>query len=516
MYLLDYLSAMDVNSSISPGLLLVIVLGYFAILIGISYLTAGKGDNDTFFKAGKSSPWYLVAWGMIGASLSGVTFVSIPGVVGAGGLNQQLSYMQVVLGYLLGYAFIAFVLLPLYYRLGLTSIYEYLAKRFGKSSYLTGAAFFQLSRIIGASFRLYLVAIVLDMFVLGPFGFPVWATVGVTLILIYLYTFKGGMRTVVYTDTLQTFAMLAAVGVSLYALTSNLGGNILDLPSLVSESGFDQLFFFGGGWEDPNNFWKQFLSGALITIVMTGLDQDMMQKNLTCRSLGDAKKNMLSLSVLLIPINLIFLSLGILLYSCMLHIGMEIPAKADQIFPTMAINHLPPAAGITFVIGLIAAAYSSADSALTSLTTSFCVDFLGFSREGGMEKGKQKKTRNIVHIAFAVVLFVVILIFYAINDDSVINSLFRVAGLTYGPLLGLFAFGLSNRRPLRDKLVPIVCIVAPLLSWLIDYNSVAWLGGFQFGFLLLALNGVITFLGLYALSVGAPAENDTVRLSSTT
>lgn len=495
---------MDEHAMISPGLLLAIVVGYFAILIGISYFTAGKGDNDTFFKAGKSSPWYLVAWGMIGASLSGVTFVSIPGVVGAGGLNQQLSYMQVVFGYLLGYAFIALVLLPLYYRLGLTSIYEYLAKRFGKNSYLTGAAFFQLSRIIGASFRLYLVAIVLDVFVLGPLGFPVWGTVAVTLILIYLYTFKGGMRTVVYTDTIQTFAMLAAVGVSLYALTSTLGGSIMDMPSLVQKSGLDQLFFFGGGWEDPNNFWKQFFSGALITIVMTGLDQDMMQKNLTCRSIDDAKKNMFSLSLLLIPINLIFLSLGILLYSCMAHLDMEIPAKADQVFPTMAISHLPPAAGITFIIGLIAAAYSSADSALTSLTTSFCVDFLGFEREGGTAKTNQKATRNVVHIGFAVVLFVVILIFYALSDDSVINSLFRISGLTYGPLLGLFAFGLSNRRPLRDNLVPVICIVAPVLSWLIDYNSVAWLGGFQFGFLLLALNGLLTFLGLYLLSVGAP------------
>ena len=504
-----------VDQTISPGLLLAIVVGYFAVLIGISFLTAGKGDNDTFFKAGKSSPWYLVAWGMIGASLSGVTFVSIPGVVGAGGLNQQLSYMQVVLGYLLGYLFIATVLLPLYYRLGLTSIYEYLANRFGKSSYLTGAAFFQLSRIIGASFRLYLVAIVLDVFVLGPFGFPLWGTVAVTLILIYLYTFKGGMRTVVYTDTLQTFAMLAAVGVSLYALSSNLEGSITDIPRLVGESGLDQMFFFGGGWADPNNFWKQFFSGALLTIVMTGLDQDMMQKNLTCRSLGDAKKNMFSLSVLLIPINLIFLSLGILLYSCMAHTGIDIPAKADQIFPTMAISHLPPIAGITFVIGLIAAAYSSADSALTSLTTSFCVDFLGFSREGGTTKAKQKMTRNIVHIGFAVVLFVVILIFYAINDDSVINSLFRVAGLTYGPLLGLFAFGLSNRRPIRDQLVPVVCIVAPILTWLIDKNSVTWLGGFQFGFLLLALNGVLTFLGLWLLSIGAKEVEDSSAFAKT-
>ncbi len=485
--------------TVSPQLLLGIVLAYFAMLVVVSLFTAGKGDNDAFFKAGKSSPWYLVAWGMIGASLSGVTFVSIPGVVGAGGLNQQFSYMQVVLGYLLGYAMIALVLLPLYYRLGLTSIYSYLEQRFGESSYYTGAAFFQLSRVIGASFRLYLVAIVLDAFVLGPLGVPFWATVATTLALIYIYTFRGGIQTVVYTDTLQTLAMLAAVGIAIYALTHALGGGIGDLPQLIGESGLDQTFFFGGGWADPNNFWKQFFSGALITIVMTGLDQDMMQKNLTCRSLRDAQKNMFSLAVLLVPINLLFLCLGVLLYDYLGAAGINVPAKADQVFPTIALQQLSPIAGVTFIIGLIAAAYSSADSALTSLTTSFCVDFLGFERQPSSDDS-QRRTRGWVHVGFAVLLFIMILAFYRINDDSVINNLFWFAGLTYGPLLGMFGFGLFTSRTVKDAGVPIVCIAAPILTYIIDANSQTLLGGFQFGFLLLALNGILTALGLLLLS----------------
>ena len=491
--------------SVTPGLLLAVVAAYFAVLLAISYATAGRADGEAFFRGGKSSPWYLVAWGMIGASLSGVTFVSIPGVVGAGGLNQQLSYMQVVLGYLLGYAAIAGVLLPLYYRMGLTSIYGYLDARFGGSSYKTGAAFFQVSRIVGASFRLYLVAIVLDGFVLGPLGVPIWATVAVTLALIYLYTYRGGIQTVVYTDTLQTAAMLLAVGVALWYITGTLGGGLADLPRLVADSGMSKAFFFGGGWGDANNFWKQFFGGALITIVMTGLDQDMMQKNLTCRSLGDAQKNMATLAVLLVPINLLFLALGILLYGYLAAEGIAVPGRADQVFPTVALRHLPPVAGVAFIVGLIAAAYSSADSALTSLTTSFCVDFLGMDRAGEATgdpavEAARRRTRSRVHVGFAVVLFAVILGFYLVNDDSVINSLFRVAQYTYGPLLGLFAFGLSSKRRVRDRWVPLVCVAAPVLTYLIDANSDVLLGGFAFGFLLLALNGGLTYAGLWVVS----------------
>lgn len=523
------------GATLSPLGLLAVVGGYFAVLIAIGYLTAGRGDDAAFFRAGRSSPWYLVAWGMIGASLSGVTFVSIPGVVGAGGLNQQLSYMQVVLGYLLGYLAIAGVLLPLYYRLGLTSIYGYLEGRFGPVSYLTGAAFFQLSRIIGASFRLYLVAIVMDAFITGPLGIPFAATVAVTLALIYAYTFKGGIQTVVYTDTLQTAAMLVAVCVTVFYLAEHFDTGIAGIPALIGGSGLDRAFFFDTGWDDPNSFWKQFFGGALITVVMTGLDQDMMQKNLTCRSLGDARKNMASLAILLIPINLLFLCLGILLYLYIGDIGLDV-ARADQVFPTVALQQLPPVAGIAFLIGLIAAAYSSADSALTALTTSFCVDFLGFERDAAAQgagvqgagaqkvgaqgavmrdagvrdagsrlspkprtEAKRKRLRGLVHVGFAVVLFLVILLFYFINDDSVINSLFKVAALTYGPLLGLFAFGMVTRWAVRDAWVPVVCVAAALLTYVIDANSAAWLGGFQFGFLTYALNGALTFLGLVLL-----------------
>ena len=487
-------------TTVSPYLLLGIVLGYFALLIAVSVFTSGRGDSEAFFSAGKSSPWYLVAWGMIGASLSGVTFVSVPGVVGAGGLNQQFSYMQVVLGYLLGYAVIAGVLLPLYYRLGLTTIYGYLGQRFGRVSYRTGSSFFLLSRVVQASFRLYLIAIVLDAFVLGPLGVPFAATVAVTLALIYLYTFRGGIQTVVYTDTLQTLAMLSAVAIAVYALAGALDGGLGELGAIIRSADLGQVFFFEGGWVDPNNFFKQFLSGALITVVMTGLDQDMMQKNLTCRTLGDAQKNMASLAVLLVPINALFLALGALLYIYLAQRGAAVPERADQVFPTVALGYLSPAAGVTFVVGLIAAAYSSADSALTSLTTTFCVDFLGFRQNDGADEARRRRTRNLVHVGFAGVLFVVILAFWLISDESVINSLFRAAGLTYGPLLGLFAFGLSSRRPVRDGLVPAVCVAAPALSYLIDAYSEVLLGGFRFGFLLLALNGGLTYLGLALVS----------------
>ena len=498
---------------LSPLALLAVVGGYFAVLIGVGYFTAGRGDGEAFFKGGRSSPWYLVAWGMIGASLSGVTFVSIPGVVGAGGLNQQYAYMQVVLGYLLGYLAIAYVLLPLYYRLGLTSIYGYLAERFGESAYFTGAGFFQLSRIIGASFRLYLVAMVMDAFVLGPLGVPFWVTVAVTLALIYAYTFRGGIQTVVYTDTLQTTVMLLAVGIAVYSIVTRLGVGLGDVPSLVAESGLDRAFFFGGGWSDPNNFFKQFLSGALITVVMTGLDQDMMQKNLTCRNLGHAQKNVLSLSVLLVPINLLFLTLGILLYVYLGREGIDVPLNeaggvaGDKIFPTVALQQLGPAAGITFLLGLVAAAYSSADSALTSLTTSFCVDFLGFERRErswafAKTENETRRARSLVHVGFAVVLFVTILLFYALPDKSVINKLFTWAGYTYGPLLGMFAFGLSSRRAVRDRWVPVVCVASVLLTVLINANSAAWFGGLQLGFLVLAVNGLLTYMGMWGLSRG--------------
>lgn len=509
------------NASLSPSAILGVIVAYFAVLIAISWWTSRKGgDNADFFVGGRTSPWPLVAFGMIGASLSGVTFISIPGAVGAGGVNQAFSYMQVVFGYLLGYLFIAVVLLPLYYRLGLTSIYEYLRNRIGPQAYKIGAFYFLLSRTIGAAFRLFLVAIVLQEFVTGPMDVPFAVTVAITIVLIWLYTFKGGIKTIVYTDTLQTFCMLVAAGLTVYYIGGALETDLTGMVQLIRNSDYSQLFFFEGGWSDPNNFFKQFFSGALITIVMTGLDQDMMQKNLSMPNFRDAQKNMAAFSFVLIFANLLFLALGALLYIYATSVGLEIPAASDQLYPSIALLHLPPVAGILFILGLVAAAYSSADSALTALTTSFCVDFLGMNDEAAADKTPEqialdKKRRLRVHIGFSVLLFVVILAFRTIGDRAVINSLFKAAGYTYGPLLGLFAFGLFTKLKVREVTllgnvkVPallIVCLLSPVLSMLADAYSQELLAGFQFGFLILAFNGLLTFLGLVALSDFADSD----------
>ncbi len=486
-------------TELSSGLILTVIFGYFILLMTISYFTGKDADNASFFTANKKSPWYLVAFGMIGATLSGVTFISIPGVVGAGGGNQAFSYMQMVMGYMVGYFVIATVLMPVYYRLNLTSIYGYLEDRFGTFSYKTGAAFFLLSRTIGASFRLYLVALVMDRYVTGSMGIPYEVTVAVTIILIWVYTYRGGIKTIVWTDTIQTVSMLAAVIFTIGAIGTQMGKNTGELIQLIGDSNMTQLFFFEGGWSDPNNFYKQFISGALMAIVMTGLDQDMMQKNLTCRTLGDAQKNIFSFSVVLIFANILFLSLGALLYIYADHIGVAIPAKTDQLYPLLALKHLTPFIGIVFIIGLIAAAYSSADSALTSLTTSFCVDILGIEKNEKSED-ENRKTRLIVHVGFSVLLFFVIILFNYINDAAVINGLFKVAGYTYGPLLGLYTFGFFTKRKINDPLAILVCIAAPLITYLFDYNSVNWFNGFKFGFMVLALNGLLTFVGLLLIS----------------
>jgi len=486
-------------NQLSSGLILTVVFGYFLMLMIVSYFTGKDADNASFFTANKKSPWYLVAFGMIGASLSGVTFISIPGVVGAGGGNQAFSYMQMVMGYLVGYFVIATVLMPVYYRLNLTSIYGYLEDRFGMWSYKTGAAFFLISRSIGASFRLYLVAIVMDRFVTGPMGIPFSLTVAVTILLIWVYTYRGGIKTIVWTDTIQTVSMLAAVIFTIVAIGNQMGKNTGELIQLIGDSNMSQFFFFEGGWSDPNNFYKQFISGALIAIVMTGLDQDMMQKNLTCKTLGEAQKNIFSFSVVLVFANMLFLALGALLYIYAAHIGVEIPSKTDQLYPLLALEHLTPFIGIVFVIGLIAAAYSSADSALTSLTTSFCVDILGFERNDKSE-GQNKKTRLLVHVGFSILLFLIIILFNFINDAAVINGLFKVAGYTYGPLLGLYTFGFFTKMKIKDPLALVVCIAAPIITYIIDMNSVAWFNGFKFGFMVLALNGLLTFVGLLLIS----------------
>jgi len=487
------------QTTISPILFLSCVAGYFALLMAIAWRTGRKSSNQSFFLAGRKSPWIVVAIGMIGATLSGVTFISIPGVVGAGGANRDFSYMQLVFGYLLGYLFIAHVLLPLYYRLRLTSIYTYLGGRLGPVSYRTGAAYFLLSRSIGAAFRLFLVAMVMHEFLLKAMNVPFWLTASLTIVLIWIYTYKGGLNTIIWTDTVQTVSMLGAAIWTIFFVLSHLGGDLSSIWARVSEAGYDRVFFFEGGWEDPNNFFKQFFSGALITIVMTGLDQDMMQKNLSCKSLGDAQKNMYTFSAILVVANLVFLILGALLYLYVAEEGLALPERSDNLFPMLALSSFPAALGIVFLIGLLAAAYSSADSALTALTTSFCIDFLGFEEEK-QDTPRQRRTRFGVHLSFSGVILLLIMVFWIISDDAVINLLFRAAGYTYGPLLGLFSFGILTSRTVNDRWVWVVCLLSPLLSFFMDQYSDRLFGGFQFGFLTLALNGLLTFLGLWLIS----------------
>ena len=479
--------------------MMMVIGAYFLFLIFISYQTGKNSNNQTFFLANRQSPWILVAIGMIGASLSGVTFISIPGVVGKGGANMNMSYMQMVFGYLLGYLVIATILMPLYYRLNLTSIYGFLKKRFGVVSYKTGAFYFLLSRVIGASFRLFLVAIVLQTFVMDHFGISFYATVALTIILIWVYTFRGGIKTIVWTDTIQTVCMLSAVALTILAIGNAMDLSLSGIWQAVKSEGYTRVFYFEGGWSDPNNFFKQFVSGAFIAIVMTGLDQDMMQKNLTCKTLKDAQKNIFTFSIILVFANILFLVLGGLLYIYAGQIGLEIPESSDLLFPEIAINHLTPFIGCLFVLGLIASAYSSADSALTALTTSFCIDFLNFETDQRTEEEK-KKVRLKTHIGFSILLFTVIVIFKSLNNDAIINELMIAAGYTYGPLLGLFSFGMMTKRAIRDKWALLVCLAAPVASYFINQNSADIFGGFQFGFLIVVLNGLLTFIGLIIIS----------------
>lgn len=470
-----------------PEYIILLIVAYFSVLILISYLTGKSADNKTFFKANNSSPWYLVAFGMIGASLSGVTFISVPGWVE----GQNMSYFQMVLGYVVGYAVIGLVLLPLYYRLNLTSIYTYLDDRFGKYSYKTGASFFLLSRTIGAAFRLFLVANVLQIILFDAYGIPFWITVSITILLIWLYTFKGGIKTIVWTDTLQTLFMLIAVGVCIYTISDEM--EISNIFSYVADSELSKTFFFDDV-NAGNYFWKRFLAGTFVAIVMTGLDQDMMQKNLTCRNLKDAQKNMFWFTIVLVIVNFFFLALGVLLTDFAQQNGID--AHKDELFPIIATKgNLGLATAVFFLLGLIAAAYSSADSALTSLTTSFSIDILEIDKK--KDKNEQEKTRKKIHILFSFILIATILVFkYFIADESVIAKIFTFANYTYGPLLGLYAFGLFTNLKVKDKMVPFICLASPFLTFSINYLALEYIG-FDFGFSLLILNGLLTFIGLY-------------------
>ncbi|MBA7527208.1 hypothetical protein ES705_19383 [subsurface metagenome] len=476
-----------------PFVILIIILVYFALLLLISSITGRRADSSSFYIGNRQSPWYIVSFGMIGASLSGITFISVPGWI----ITSKFYYMQMVLGYLLGYAVIVHVLLPLYYKLKLTSIYGYLKTRFGNSSYKTGAVFFLISRIIGASFRLFIVANVLQITIFNTLNVPFVLTILITLLFIYIYTFRGGIKTIVWTDTLQTLFMLSAVVVSIVIVSGSLDLDLKGLVSSIVNDEHSRMFNFTD-WRKSSFFFKQFLSGAFITIVMTGLDQDMMQKNLSCRNLRDAQKNMYWYSTLLVPVNILFLSLGVLLVRFSHIRGIPLPEYTDDLFPMLATGAFMPAfLGVIFVLGLIAAAYSSADSAITALTTSITIDL--FEAEH-LEEKRLRTLRWRTHILVSLLIGVVIFVFRLLSNDAVISTLFKAAGYTYGPLLGLYAFGLFTKLHLRDRWVPVIAVSSPFISFLIKVLLEFLIRDYQASFEILVLNGFITFAGLLLIS----------------
>lgn len=475
----------------SPYLVLGIVLGYFFVLIGISWLTSRKADTQTFFTANRKSPWYLVAFGMVGATLSGVTFISVPGEVG----NSAFSYLQFVFGNVVGYWLVAGILLPLYYKLNLVSIYSFLDQRFGPKSYKTGSFFFLISKLIGAAFRLFLVAGVLQLAFFDAFNIPFSVTVIVTIALIWVYTFRGGIKTIVWTDTLQTLFLVSAVIFTIVAISRNLDLNLSELVQTVSADQHSKIFFWD--WRSGNHFLKQFFAGMFVTIVITGMDQDMMQKNLTCKNKWEAQKNMIVFSASFLITVVLFLSLGVMLYIFAEKAGIAIPENSDDLYPLLALQYLGLPVGIAFLLGITAAAYSSADSALTALTTSFSIDFLNIEQ---YDEKKRQQIKKRSHLMFSVLLIGVILAFQAINNQSIVMAVFTAAGYTYGPILGLFIFGLYTKRAVKDKWVPWVGISAPLISYFISANSEQWFNGYKFGFELLILNGALTMLGLLLIS----------------
>ncbi len=479
----------------SPALILTCVALYTVLLFVVTYFTSRKADNKSFFIGNRSSRWYVVAYGMIGASLSGVTFMSVPGDVGKG----AFSYFQMVLGYLLGYFVIAYVLLPLYYRLNLTSIYSYLKQRLGVYSYKTGAFFFILSRTIGASFRLFIVVNVLQIFVFDAWGVPFIVTTAVFILLILAYTFKGGVKTIVWTDSLQTTFMLLSLALSVVLICRELNFSFSEMLSHIFKSDLSKTFVTE--WQGKAFFPKHFFGGMFIAIAMTGLDQEMMQKNISCRNIGEAQKNVVTFSFTLVLVNFVFLCLGALLYLYVSAKGIDIPQRTtDDLFPTIALKHLGSVSAVFFIIGLISAAYPSADGALTALTASFCIDFMRFEERKELSEVQKVRTRQLVHVCFAILLLLVIVVFRAINNEAVIRQLFRVANYTYGPLLGLFFFGILTKRNVRDGIVPVVCLLSPVACYFLDVYSKDLFCGYSFGNELLIVNGCLTFAGLFLVS----------------
>jgi SSS family transporter len=501
----------------TPTLIITILAIYFAVLIVISIITSRGADSDTFFTGNRQNKWYLVAFGMIGTSLSGVTFISVPGTV----INDGMGYYQVVLGYILGYIVIAQILMPLYYRLQVTSIYQYLDERFGKVSYKTGASFFMLSRTLGSAIRLFLATEVLHLFLFGPMNVPYWVTAVITLLLIWIYTFKGGIKTIVITDAFQTIFLISSVIICTIIISRVLHVDFFGLYEKITAAttnnghSMSKILFF----DDPNSklyFPKQFFGGMFIAIAMTGLDQDMMQKNLSCRNLRDAQKNMYSFTTILVITNFLFLLLGGALYVYALETGADLPMKegkiiTDHVFPSLALSDFGLVAGIFFLLGITASSYASADSALTALTTGFCIDFLNFSKR---EEKERQRLKLIVHIGFSVLFLLIILgtRWYVQNNPGtdLIGLILTIAGYTYGPLLGLFAFGIFTKRLLNEWMVPFVCILIPVLCYILDKNSQVWFNGYRFSYEMLILNGILTFAGLYVIS----RKTDTLKSSA--
>lgn len=478
----------------SPAIILSIVFLYFVVLLIISFYTARGANANSFYSGNKRSRWYIVAYGMIGTSLSGVTFMSVPGEVGV----KQFAYMQIVLGYLVGYFIIATVLLPLYYRLNLTSIYTYLQSRFGNVTYKTGSSFFILSRTLGASVRVFLVVDMLQVFVLDPMGIPFGVTGAVIIGLILVYTFKGGVKTIVWTDMIQTTCMLLALVLSIGFILHQLGYSPAQMLSAIEEKSLTKTFFWD--WRDKKFFLKQFLSGIFITVAMTGLDQEMMQKNLSCRSLHEAKKNMFTFSFILVLVNLLFLTLGAVLFVYADQMNIPIPAQTDRLFPTIALQYLGDVAGLVFLIGLISALYPSADGALTALTSAFCIDIINLPEKKNLTEQQRTRTRYLVHFTFAVIFLLCIIYFKLHNNASVISTVLTLAGYTYGPLLGLYSFGMFTKRKINDAWSPVVCVISPVICYIVNEHSQEWFGGYQLGFEVLVLNGLLTFLGLLLIS----------------
>ncbi len=480
-----------------PIYILLLIAGYFVMLFIISVLTGKDDSNETFFKANKKSPWYVVAFGMIGATLSGVTFISVPGTVAA----QQFSYMQMVLGFVAGTFVIAYVLLPIYYKYNVTSIYQYLQIRLGSKTHKIGAFFFLLSRTIGAAFRIFLVALAMQYLIFQEWGVPFFVTVIISILLIWIYTHRAGIKTIVWTDTLQTFFMLSAVLFAIYFINQKIGWSFLEFLNSDELKQYNKIVFIDD-YKSPLFVLKSFFGGVFMAIAMTGVDQDMMQKNLTCKNLKDAQKNMISMIILLVFVNFVFLLLGALLYIYASKYDLEVPVidgktRTDLLFPLIAVKSglgLPLA--MVFILGVIAAAYSSADSALTSLTTSYCVDFLDIEKK---EKSKQKQIRKRVHIAISILLVIVVVIFDKLLDKSVISGLFTIASYTYGPLLGLFFFGIFTKYKVKEQYVLLVAVLSVLISYLLKENAPQWFYGYQFGFELLGLNGLMTFIGLWLI-----------------